>query len=375
MMITGSSFFVVRKGTGEDAEELYTRDGTFGLDAQGNLVTQQDGYFVMGWMPVTDKDGTVKPIDPEKDPLVPLRLMTPDNMKTPPEATSLARITGNLDKQDAGLTGKDGKTFQFSFMDNLGYMYTADLNIKAVPDKKGQYSLSLLDIKDRNGISIGAEEMKKVSLSGEGFEKGIDDGSVLIRFDEADGKYAGPFTAGSDGTKSFNSLKLNFEPDSSGGTNSWSDVTINVSQMTNYNSSGKSTIRAVRGDGEGKGEGKSLGIMTGMSVSSNGVISASYSNGDTVTLGQIATAAFDNPQGLEKAGNNLYSASSNSGIARRGDVSKDGGSISTGGLEMANVDLAKEFTDMITTQRGYQANTRIITVSDTVLEEMINLKK
>ena len=94
-------------------------------------------------------------------------------------------------------------------------------------------------------------------------------------------------------------------------------------------------------------------------------------------MGQIAGANFANAFGLEKSGDNLYSATLNSGEfdGIGVDISADGGYMSTGVLEMSNVDLSAEFTEMITTQRGFQANSRIITVSDTLLEELVNLKR
>ena len=117
--------------------------------------------------------------------------------------------------------------------------------------------------------------------------------------------------------------------------------------------------------------------MTSVSIQTDGKIIASYDNGASKTLGQIVVATFTNLAGLEKAGSNLYSATMNSGefdgIGQ--DVTSDGGSFAPGYVEMSNVDLAGQFTDMITTQRGFQANSRIITVSDTMLEELINLKR
>ena len=112
-----------------------------------------------------------------------------------------------------------------------------------------------------------------------------------------------------------------------------------------------------------------------MTVSKNGMINATYTNGDTRLLGQVAVAEFANASGLEKAGNNLYSASANSGAAQLMDVTTDGGSITTGVLEASNVDLADEFTRMITAQRGFQANSRVITTTDTMLSELRQLKR
>ena len=157
----------------------------------------------------------------------------------------------------------------------------------------------------------------------------------------------------------------------------FSDVTIDLSECTNYDNKGTSTIGATSGDLDGLGTGRRPGDMIGVSIQKDGMIYASYDNGMTKLLGQIATAAFANASGLEKEGDNLYSATLNSGEfdGIGVDITAGGGYMSTGQLEMSNVDLSSEFTEMITTQRGFQANSRIITVSDTLLEELTNLKR
>ena len=157
----------------------------------------------------------------------------------------------------------------------------------------------------------------------------------------------------------------------------FSDITIDLSECTNYDNKGTSTIGATSGDLDGLGTGRRLGDMIGVSIQKDGMIYASYDNGMTKLLGQIATAAFANASGLEKEGDNLYSATLNSGEfdGIGVDITAGGGYMSTGQLEMSNVDLSSEFTEMITTQRGFQANSRIITVSDTLLEELTNLKR
>lgn len=157
----------------------------------------------------------------------------------------------------------------------------------------------------------------------------------------------------------------------------FSDVTIDLSECTNYDNKGTSTIGATSGDLDGLGTGRRLGDMIGVSIQKDGMIYANYDNGMTKLLGQIATAAFANASGLEKEGDNLYSATLNSGEfdGIGVDITAGGGYMSPGQLEMSNVDLSSEFTEMITTQRGFQANSRIITVSDTLLEELTNLKR
>ena len=145
-----------------------------------------------------------------------------------------------------------------------------------------------------------------------------------------------------------------------------------------FDNGGSSTIGMDKGDVDGKtGTGKKVGDMIGVFVDTNGKIYGSYDNGNNILLGQIAVAQFANAMGLEKVGDNCYTTTLNSGEfdGIGVDITAVGGTMSTGMLEMSNVDLSSEFTEMITTQRGFQANSRIITVSDTLLEELINLKR
>jgi len=159
----------------------------------------------------------------------------------------------------------------------------------------------------------------------------------------------------------------------------FSDINIDWTNVTWFDNGGASTMTAQSGtEGKGLGSGRKLGNMSGVSIQNNGEIYAIYDNGMTKLVGQIAVAKFANAAGLEKAGDNLYQATLNSGEfdGIGVDITADGaGSMTTGALEMSNVDLSSEFTHMITTQRGFQANSRIITVSDTLLEELVNLKR
>lgn len=157
----------------------------------------------------------------------------------------------------------------------------------------------------------------------------------------------------------------------------FSDIEIDFATSSMFDNNGTCTVAATAGDVDGLGMGRKLGDMSGVSIQTDGMIYASYDNGMTKLLGQIAVAEFANVSGLEKVGDNLYSATLNSGTfdGIGVDISANGGKMSTGQLEMSNVDLSSEFTEMITTQRGFQANSRIITVSDTLLEELTNLKR
>lgn len=160
----------------------------------------------------------------------------------------------------------------------------------------------------------------------------------------------------------------------------FSDISIDFSTIRNVNNGKSSTVAYDNGDGSENnlGTGRKEGALIGVEIDQSGKIRASYDNGLSKLLGQIAVTKFANAAGLAKAGNNLYKTTLNSGeFDGTGiDITSDGeGSMESGVLEMSNVDLAGEFTEMITTQRGFQANSRIITTSDSMLEELVNLKR
>lgn len=195
---------------------------------------------------------------------------------------------------------------------------------------------------------------------------------VTVTFDGNTGLFSGI-----NGAATNTSAKLNLS--ALGGN--FSDIEIDFSEIVNFGNKGTSTVSATSGSNKeetlGMGAGRRVGKMIGVAIQQNGMIYASYDNAMTKLLGQIATAAFANASGLEKSGDNLYSATLNSGEfdGVGVDITAGGGYMSSGQLEMSNVDLSAEFTEMITTQRGFQANSRIITVSDTLLEELTNLKR
>lgn len=187
------------------------------------------------------------------------------------------------------------------------------------------------------------------------------------------------------GTQGSDSATLTFNPSAStltGDTVSlthFTNIDIDFSTTTMLSNGKVSTIGADKGAGDeaNTGAGRKRGELIGIEVGQDGKITASYDNGISKLLGQIAVANFANPSGLSKAGNNLYSATMNSGDfdGIGSDITSDGGTMESGVLEMSNVDLSAEFTEMITTQRGFQANSRIITTSDSLLEELVNLKR
>jgi len=457
--ITGSAFFIVSNGQ----DNFFTRDGSFYVDGAGNLAMTSNGYNVMGWQ-----------VDPETndikvDTVSALRIMDESNMTYPPEATTLATVSGIIDKNDSNVLSSSGKTMNLMFYDNLGYQYTAKLVVKSTDDE-GKYTVQLDSILDSNNEPIeigdlqlggGKEVNKATSLSLSDQWEILADGSIVNKADNSIVAYEATSGTidweslakayGYEDAAEFRSLRfsvtdpadpdvvenismedilkntpINFasgpvNPQSiysvealtanrltptgsslleydattgkfvgiNGGDNAtlqlstlnpagrFEDIKINFATTTMYNNSGSSTITAASGDSNKLGCGRKLGEMTGVSIQDDGRIYASYDNGMSKLLGQIAVAEFANASGLEKEGDNLYKATQNSGDfdGIGVEVKSGGGYMTTGVLEMSNVDLSAEFTEMITTQRGFQANSRIITVSDTLLEELVNLKR
>ena len=152
----------------------------------------------------------------------------------------------------------------------------------------------------------------------------------------------------------------------SNGATGTQNISMNFTGLTQY--SGSNTAFA-------DADGNAAGTLKSVSIDSNGVITGTYTNGLNVARGQVAIAQFNNSAGLTKSGNSLYTESNNSGTPNTGTISDLGCSVTPSALEMSNVDMASELTDMIVTQRGYQSNSKIITVSDELLETLINMKR
>lgn len=205
--------------------------------------------------------------------------------------------------------------------------------------------------------------------NGLGFDGKFIDG-MTIRFKKSDGSFDS-VSSGTDGT-----ANLTFDktlPDAA----NFENIKIDFTTLSNVGNEKVTTASATNGSLQGKNGGRRIGKMSGISIQNDGKIYCTYDNGQSKLVGQIAVASFANAAGLQKEGDNLYSATQNSGdFDGIGiDITSDAGYMTTGELEMSNVDLSSELTGMIVTQRGFQANSRIITVSDTMLEELINLKR
>lgn len=355
IMITGDSFFIVNNGQ----SNYFTRDGSFYVDGAGNLAMTSTGYNVMGWKVDPNDASAIK-----QDTVSALRIMTTENMTYPPEATKSARISGIIDKNDTNVNATAGKIMNLEFYDNQGYKYTAKLSVHSTKDN-GKFTVKLDDILDSKGTSVLANPAD-ASLQ----QKGANLTDTFLEFNTTNGSFKNVGAAG--GAES--TLTLHFD---AGTFPSFSDITIDFSNCSNLNNNGSSTVSPIRGDAKGNGAGRKVGEMSGIEIQKDGRIYANYDNGCSRLLGQIAVATFANASGLAKEGDNLYSATQNSGDfdGTGTDITTGGGYMNTGVLEMSNVDLSSEFTEMITTQRGFQANSRIITVSDTLLEELTNLKR
>lgn len=345
LMISGDQFFIVSSG----GDTNFTRAGNFTIDDNGALVTAA-GANVMGWVTSPTTGEIVK------DKVQALYPQSSEYTYTAPEATTGVTITGNINSADTVASN-----FTFTFYDTLGNSYQVSASLSA-PSVSTDGTTATCTITGGTVTQNGVET---------GLTCTFDSG---LTFNYADGTctttspvgitFEAPSTgATANETAAENNIKLT-QVD-------FSSVTLRAAS-TDFNNSYGITV-----DGVTTGKGKGVGTMSSLGVDESGQIIASYSNGDTKVIAQIAVTSFTNPAGLEKVGENLYAATLNSGQFNGigEDISASGGKMSSGYLEMSNVDLADQFTSMITTQRGFQANSRIITVSDTLLEELINLKR
>lgn len=352
MKIEGDGFFIVNNSDGN----FFTRAGVFNLDNQGYLATPK-GHRLMGWN--VDNDGKVV-----QGQVEPLQVYSPQFSYSAPASTSMGQLSGNIDKTDERLkAGGTGYVFTLPVYDKLGYKYTVKFSLtEPTPTISNEFDVQLQSIIDPDGKETDLSS--GTAVPGLQIDGDKDPGSVTavkINF-TADGKI--------DGLKNtaikligFNGVSPSLEP----------DINIDLSQLTMY--AGKTNIETKRGDAAGIGAGREPGVLSGFAVGLDGKITGKYTNGDTRTLGQVVVNTFSNPAGLVKKGDNLFEATANSGdfdgVGK--DVQSTGGGIASGVLEMSNVDLSKEFTEMIVTQRGYQANSKIITVSNEMLQELVNL--
>jgi len=320
--IQGDGFFIVRLGS----ETMYTRAGAFSFDTNGFL-TDATGGILQGWM--ADDTGIISTTTPVANIRIPL------GQTNEPVSTSILSVGGNL-AVDADPADPPIVT-AIDVIDNLG----ATQRITFEFTKTGDNAWSA-DVIDPDGNVIGTEAMT---------------------FDPATGALTAPapgtppsFTF----TPSNGAAALTFDVDFHGQNGSRG--------VTQYG--GASDIAALSQNGN------TSGFLRAFAISDDGVLSGVFSNGRSKPLAKIGMANFNNPGGLVKAGDSRYRASNASGTPLVGEAGTGGrGALSAGTLEMSNVELAQEFTNLIIAQRGFQANSRIITASDELLQDLVNLKR
>ncbi len=340
LALQGPSFFVVAKGN----QHYYTRAGNFQLDANGNLVSPTNGFVVQGRMAV---NGVFQ------DGIQPIKL--PFGQKTAARPTSTVHLAGNLnasanvyvgdplsatDRMQPGNVGAY-KDVSITVYDALGEKHELKMILYKTAPNTWQWTM------DPSGMDIAAGIT-------------VDAGTNPLAFK-------------SDGTldeTAFTPAQIRFQPNSGA-----AEVAITIDPRgagVNGLSQFAGSNNAVLRDQDGFASGE----LQNFTIDRGGTIVGSYTNGTNQVLGQIVLADFNNPSGLLRVGDNMYGTSGNSGnpvmaFALEGSQS----TITSGALEMSNVDLAQEFTNMIVAQRGFQANSRVITTADEILQELTNLKR
>jgi flagellar hook protein FlgE len=320
--IEGNGFFAVSDGV----TNYYTRDGNFGLDANNVLVMQGSGLTVLGWQadPVTGELPTNTMITADSSITIPLGSMSVAR------GTANVAYQANLDAEAAAGTAVDTSFYVY---DSLGSSHRVDLTMtKTATDGQWTWETSSPDADPAVANSTGT-----------------------LVFD-ADGQITTPSGSVSIALLSDNgaSNPLLFDIDFSG-----------ITQL-----SGDSNVQAVSQDG------LPAGTLQSIAIDRDGTIVGQFSNGLFRNIAKIALARFSNPAGLNKMGKSLYTPSINSGEAAIvWAETSDSGKVASGYLEMSNVDLASEFANLIVTQRGFTANSRVITTSDEMLQDVLTLKR
>ena len=345
--IQGDSFFVVRKGN----QSFFTRSGNFQIDADGRMVAPTNGFIVQGRVAV---NGVFQ------DGIGDIRL--PFGQKTSARATSEMNLNGNLDASTS--------IFDLADPDGAGPMsagFNADTrNATANRGSWTETSISAFD-------SLGTKYDVKVYL----YKSGLNEWTWQVDPTNLVNAGVDPLTISGSGTLTFDDdgtllnpalQTISFNPPGADPMSVSMDPGSGVNGLTQFASTSTAVLRDQNG--------YTSGTLQNFSVDRTGLVTGSFTNGVSVALAQIVLADFNNPAGLLRIGDNMYQESSNSGgpvlgFALEGSQS----TLTSGALEMSNVDLAAEFTAMIVAQRGFQANSRVITTSDEMLQELVNIKR
>jgi len=347
LAIQGNSFFVLKKG----AESFYTRAGNFQIDATGTLVSGNDGFAVQGRMATNGKLN-----DSVGDLKIPVMQTAPAN------ATTTVSVSGNVDASAGAFDKGTAATLdaldpaQRALPQNANSF--KDMSITAYDSLGTKHELKMVMWKTGANTWDWKFDPTNMDISNAGITEVA--GTHPITF-QADGSV--------DTSNGFAAPVVSFTPNSGA-----SDVTIKLDLGTGMNGlsqfAGSST--AVMRDQDGY----TNGTLQSFTIDSTGTIVGGFTNGITQVLGQLQLADFNNPEGLNRVGDNAYQTTANSGTAILGYAGEGSvSSIASGALEMSNVDLAQEFTDMIIAQRGFQANGRVISTTDQLMQDLVNLKQ
>jgi flagellar hook protein FlgE len=322
LAIQGDGFFAVQQGN----EQLYTRAGSFNFDANGQLVTPS-GASVLGWE--AGPGGGINP----NGPLTPVRL--PIGQTLPPQQTNEVRLGGNLPATTFDPANPATITNGVTVYDSQGAPIKLSITYTQTSDNNW-------NVEATAPTTAGGTEVV---------------GTAALTWDTATG--------------SFNEPPMAIAPTGAVGTFT---EPMNVvfgtpaEPMTQY--AGANSISALEQDGS------AIGALQSFTISPDGTVMGIFSNGMQEAVAQIAMANFANPGGLEKVGGSMYRPSPNSGLVQTGVAGTGGRGVLSGGtVEMSNVDLAQEFTNLIVAQRGFQANSRVISSSDELLQDLVNLKR
>ena len=329
MAIQGDGFFIESDGAGTS----YTRDGAFDIALDGSLANPASGMKVQGWQ--ADAAGNIDITQPLTNITIPI------GQRTTALATSKVSLTGNL---DAGAVVGTAVPTTMTVFDSLGISHS----VKVTFTKTAANTWSWTATKDAadTGISIAQVAADPAATP------------AVLPVNNGVMTYT---TSGIEST-STGTLAFTF-PDGATATT----PSIDMTQMTQFSGTSQPA---------GQSNGFTSGTLVTFAVGNAGQLSGVYSNGQTQVLGEIALANFLNSAGLLRDGQNNFAATSASGAANIGTAGTGGrGTVTTGALEMSNVDLATQFTGMITAERGFQANGRVITTSDEMLQELVNLKR
>jgi flagellar hook protein FlgE len=326
LSIQGDGFFVVR----DNGQQLYTRAGSLNFDALGRLTTA-DGSILQGW--TADANGTINPNAAVGD------LSMPFGQSTAPTVTENIRLGGNLPADAAVGTAI---VTSLTVYDVQGAAIDATFTFTKTAADAWTVTATMPDTTTSAPVTVGTANLV------------WDSTATPPAFNPAPALTLSPTAA--TGAWSGGTIAIDF------------GATGDATALRQF--AGQSSVAALSQDGA------ALGTLQSFTIGQDGVVTGVFSNGRTRPIGQIALAGFSNASGLEKTGNSLYRASVNSGLPQIGQAGAGGrGTLSGSTLEMSNVDLAQEFTNLIIAQRGFQANSRVITASDELLQDLVNLKR